>query len=538
MSKIPLFALGLLTIFLGFLLVPLAGANPDLAALSKARVIKFTGTERLSHPFSFDIEVTVPDPALNFSGVIGQPIRLQVTPGRIVAGMVEKLEQISVSGRQGQYRIWIVPSLNRMAYRSGSRTFSDMNPVQIVTGLLNEAGISGFETRLNGAMSAEEITVQYQESDLTFFSRLLESEGIHYHFELSPSGEKLLLGDSNNAFPVLSPGKLVFGGQTTPSITVFSRGQAMHSGRVKAGDFNWKTPQINLTATVQTPLFSDLVEGLFPALVDSPPELQRNAAVRLGARVTEGQSCRGESTYSQLQPGFRFLLTGHPRTDFNQEYVVTGVEHQGSLKDYRNTFTCLPAAIPYLPSPVTPQPKVTGVLPAIVVGPQGETKHVDNFGRVRVRFPWRNSAFSNTDGLGDSGWVRVAQIATGTGPTTMWLPDIGDEVLVAFEHGDPNRPVILGSLWNGKDMPPSPLPDNKFRSMFQSRSASGGINEIVFDDTAGSERLLLRSGNQFLSLSPAGISASSAISTQPPVIQRVQPQSGLKTPSLPVVPKR
>jgi type VI secretion system secreted protein VgrG len=455
-----------------------------------------------------------------------------------VAGMVENVEQMDVSGRHGQYRVRIVPSLNRLAYRSGSRTFADMNPVQIVTGLLNEAGISGFETRLNGPMSAEEITVQFQESDLAFFSRLLEREGIHYHFELSPSGEKILLGDSNNVFPIIPPGKLVFGGQNTPSITAFSRGQAMHSGRVEAGDFNWRTPQINPTATVQTPLFSDLVEGIFPALVDTHQEAQRYAAVRLGARVAKGQSCRGESTYSQLQPGFRFLLSGHPRTDFNQEYIVTGVEHQGSPKDYRNTFTCLPAAIPFLPSPVTPQPTITGVLPAIVVGPQGETKHVDNFGRVRIRFPWRKPAFSNTDGLGDSGWVRVVQIATGVGTTSLWLPDIGDEVLVAFEHGDPNRPVILGSVWNGKDMPPAPLPNDKFRSMFQSRSTSGRINEIIFDDTSGSERLLLRSGNQFLSLSPAGISASSAISTQPPVIQRFQPSKGLKPPSLPVVPKR
>jgi type VI secretion system secreted protein VgrG len=172
-----------------------------------------------------------------------------------------------------------------------------------------------------------------------------------------------------------------------------------------------------------------------------------------------------------------------------------------------------------------------------VVGPQGETKHVDEFGRVRVRFPWRNPAFSNNQ-EGDTGWVRVAQIATGVGTTSMWIPDIGDEVLVAFEHGDPRRPVVIGSLWNGKDLPPSSLPDNKFQALFQSRSLSGTTNAILFDATSGQERLILRSGNQFIQLSPNGITTSSAINSPAPTAPRRQPPTGLKSPSFPVVPKR
>jgi type VI secretion system secreted protein VgrG len=538
MPKKKLLGFGFLILTLGFSNSAPAATNPDLAALSQGSVVQFTGTERISQPFAFDFDLTVPHAALNFANVVGQPLKLTVAPGRAIGGMVDRIEQVGVSGRQGQYRVRIVPALNRLSFRITSRTFADMNPVQIVNGLLNEAGVSGIETRIGNALSTQEITVQYQENELTFLSRLLEEEGIHYHFELSASGEKMVLGDSNNAFPVLPPGKLVFGAQTTPSITSFSRGQSIHSGHVQSGDFNWKTPQANLTAAVQTPLFADLVEGVFPAPVDTPQGSQRYAGMRLGTRISEGQVCRGESTYPQLQAGYRFLLAGHPRNDFNQEYVITEVDHQGTPKGYHNTFTCIPASVIFRPSPVTPRPKINGVLPGIVVGPKGETKDVDNFGRVRVRFPWRNPAFSNNDGSGDSGWVRVAQIAAGGGTTSMWLPEVGDEVLVAFEHGDPHRPVILGSLWNGKDMPPSSLPANKFRSIFQSRSASGGINEIVFDDTSGQERLILRSGNQFLSLSAASISASSAINTQPPGIQSIRPSTGLKTPSLPVVPKR
>ncbi|MGD9850887.1 MAG: type VI secretion system Vgr family protein [Nitrospirales bacterium] len=532
-------AVGILALILSHPPSTSAATNPDLESFEQARVIRFTGTERLSQPFSFDIEVTITNPALNFSSVVGQPLQIQVAPGRRASGMVENIEQMGVSGRQGQYRVRIVPGLNRLAYRIGNRTFGDMNPMQVVTALLNEAGISGLEARLNGPMSAEEIIMQYQESDLAFLSRILENEGIHYHFELAPSGEKVVLGDSNNAFPILPPGKLVFGEQTTPSITAFSRGQAVHSGHVQAGDFNWRTPQANMTAAVQTPLFSDLTEGVFPASVDTQQESQQHAAIRLGARVTEGQSCRGESTYPQLQPGYRFLLAGHPRNDFNQEYVITGVNHEGTLKGYRNTFTCLPANVAFRPSPLTPQPQIAGVLPAIVVGPQGETKFVDEFGRVRVRFPWLNPSAGNST-QGDAGWVRVAQIATGAGNTSMWIPDIGDEVLVAFEHGDPHRPVIIGDVWNGNDPPPVQLPHNKTQTILRSMSIPGGTIplELVMEAAAGQEELTLRVGNQFIQLNPKGIVASSTIQTQSPTIKKFPPPAALKTPTRPLVPRR
>lgn len=155
-----------------------------------------------------------------------------------------------------------------------------MNAVQIVNTVVNDAGIHGFESRVGGSISAHEISIQYQESDFAYFSRLLENDGIHYHFEPSGGGVKTVLGDSNTAFPALETNQLVFGPRKTPSNTSFSRGLALHSGRTQAGDFNWKTPQANLTTTVQSPLFPDLVEGVFPAPVNTPQDSQKFSAIR------------------------------------------------------------------------------------------------------------------------------------------------------------------------------------------------------------------------------------------------------------------
>jgi type VI secretion system secreted protein VgrG len=481
-----------------------AAGNPALDTLAQGTVVQFSGKEAVSEPFAFELTIAAIDKAINLALVVGQPFTMAVAPGRVVSGMIESVEQLEGAGMQGAYRLRLVPSLNRLKYRSTSRTFYGMTTGDVVKALLNEAGVTNFEFRVTAMLPAREMTVQYQENDFAFVSRLLEEVGIHYHFESSPTGDKVVFSDGNAGFPFLPSGKLVFATTSIPAVSSFSRGQSLHSGQVQAGDYNWKTPAVDLSAAAQATVFRDLTERVFPAGVETKADAQALANIRLALRIAEAQVCRGESTYPQLQAGQRIVLAGHPRADFNQEYVIAAVEHQRSPKEYRNTFRCLPGQIVFRPQPTTPQP-IVGVVSGIVVGPQGETKHVDQFGRVRIRFPWRSPSFSNPTDLGDSGFVRVAQIATGIGSTAMWLPDVGDEVLVAFEHGDVRRPVVIGNLYNGKDAPPVALPANKHLSMLRTQSANGQNTEIVYDAKAGSERLVLQSGNHVLSLGPNGI---------------------------------
>lgn len=480
---------GLLLVFPG---IGQAAGNPSLDMLAQGTVVQFSGKEAVSEPFAFELTLASNDKAINFALVVGQPFTMAVAPGRAASGMIESIEQLEGPGVPGLYRLRLVPSLNRLKYRSTSRTFYGMTTLDVVKTLLNEAGVTNAEYRVTAAPPPRELTVQYQESDFAFISRLMEEAGIHYHFETSPNGDKVVFSDGNAGFPVLPAGKLAFSTTANPAMISFTRGQSLHSGHVQAGDYNWKNPAADLTASAQSPIFGDLTERIFPAGVETKADAQAQANIRLAARIAEAQQCRGESTYPQLQAGQRILMTGHPRADFNQEYVITAVEHQRTSKEYRNVFRCLPVQITFRPLPITPQPVVSGVVPGIVVGPQGETKHVDQFGRVRIRFPWRSPAHSTQTDPGDSGFVRVAQIATGVGSAALWLPDVGDEVAIAFEQGDPNRPVIVGSLYNGKDMPPVALPANKHLSMLRAQSSGSQKSEIIVDATAGNERLALQ----------------------------------------------
>jgi len=497
------------------LLVPgicVAGVNPVVDALSGGTVVQFSGKEAVSQAYEFDVTVATSDRNLVLNSVLGQPIAVPVAPGRAIAGMIERVEQVEGAGAQGLYRLHIVSSLNRLKYRSATRTFYGKKTSDIVMQVLIEAGIpqSNIEFRLAAAQEPEALTMQYQETDLSFVSRLLEAAGIHYHLEATASGDKLVFSDTNGGFPISAIGKVAFAVNGAPAVHGFSRGVSLHAGQIQTGDYNWDTPTVDLTATAQGPAFADFPERVFPAGAQTKAESQFLANIRLQARIADAHPCGGESTYPQLQAGQRVVLVNHPRADFNQEYLITAVEHQRAGKEYRNTFRCLPFQIVFRPLPVTPTPSIAGVLPAFVVGPPGETKHVDKYGRVMVRFPWRSPAFSSQEIPGDAGFVRVAQIAAGAGTAALWLPDVGDEVLVAFEHGDPRRPVIIGSVYNAKDVPPVALPANKHVSMLRQQGANVRT-EMVFDGTPGNERVLVQSG-------PNSLTMANAAQTQAPSI--------------------
>jgi type VI secretion system secreted protein VgrG len=485
----------------------LMAAPASAADSTNMSILQFTGEEGISRPSAFEIDMSLPNKSASFESFVGKPLTVRLVPGQDVSGIVESIEQTGTSGEQGNYHVRLVSSLSRLNYRITSRTFYNQNVVDIVKAVLKDAGIANYDFRVSTSHQRE-VTIQYQESDFAFISRLLEGEGIHYHFEQSAQGDRVIFSEANSGFPMMPSSQLNFSPKETPAVSSFQRGQAMYSGKVQVGDYSWAQPRLDLSGAAQSTSFTDLAEQVFPAGIEKQDDAKAKAKLRLEAQVAGAQRCRGVSTYPQMKAGYRFTLAGNSRQNFNQEYVITTVQHRKTAEGYSNSFTCLPMNIAYRPKPATPLPTIAGVVPGIVVGPTGETKYVNKFGQVRVRFPWRNPANTPPD-LGDAGWVRVMQLATGTGATAMLLPEVGDEVAVAFEHGDPNLPVVVGGLYNAETMPPLALPANKDRSLLRVQSKSGKTTEILFDNTNGSESLTLKSGDQTLTVSPKGIKANS-----------------------------
>jgi type VI secretion system secreted protein VgrG len=250
--------------------------------------------------------------------------------------------------------------------------------------------------------------------------------------------------------------------------------------------------------------YSGRFDGIDAGGGERPAELrklfednQRAAAIRMQQEAMAGLQIRGAGNCRQFVSGHKFTLTRHFNAD--GAYVVTEIEHRvglggdyrsgdGVLLNYENRFTCIPLALPFRPARTTPRPRVEGAQTAVVVGPAGEEIFCDKYGRVKVQFPWDRQGKRDAD---SSCWVRVSTPWAGKGWGGVHVPRIGQEVVVDFLEGDPDRPIIVGSVFNAEQMPPFPLPDGKQVSGFKTNSypTSGGSNEITFDDTRGKEKI-------------------------------------------------
>lgn len=207
---------------------------------------------------------------------------------------------------------------------------------------------------------------------------------------------------------------------------------------------------------------------------------------------------RGSSGCPDLSPGYRFTLQGHPASALDQTYAVVSVRHRGNVhadaagnhRVYACEFECVPSSVTFVPK--KPKRKSVQVcLTAVVTGPHGSEIHVDERGQIKVQFHWHR------EGAGDdtsSCWIRTMQPWAGAGWGSQFIPRVGMEVVVTFEGGDPDKPLVLGSVVNATHPPPFVLPQNKTRSGIRTQSTPGqsGFNELSFEDSQGSEQIFLQ----------------------------------------------
>lgn len=476
-------------------------------------VVDFTARERISTPFEIDLTVASEE-EFGFDSAVGKPALLTVmgeSEDRYFHGMVYKFIQIGLSGRFYLYQVRVVPQIRRLSLKQDCRIFQDMNVPDIVKQVLIDGGITSdrFDFRLQGNYRKRTYCVQYRESDLNFISRLLEEEGIFFFFEHSDTEHVMVMGDGTVDYqPIAGEAQVIFndGGAMVSeeeAVTAFRLSRQLRTGTYTLRDFNFEKPSLNLTSEKKDSDNEELEVYDYPGQYDTPKDGKQLVQARLQESIMFKDNAEGESVVPRFLPGFTFTLHGHDIDGFNQEYLLVEVLHKGDQPQVLgertdsgggthlgNQFTAIPSSVTLRPGRATPKPVVEGVQTAIVTGPSGEEIYTDRHGRVKVQFHWDRQGQKDEN---SSCWIRVSQSWAGTGWGAVFIPRIGQEVIVDFVEGDPDRPIITGRVYHGANMPPYPLPGEKTKSTIKSDSSKGGggSNEIRFEDKKGSEEIFV-----------------------------------------------
>src|SRR5581483_2282567 len=321
------------------------------------------------------------------------------------------------------------------------------------------------ELAITGTYPTRDYCVQYRESNLNFISRLLEEEGISYYFAHTDGEHTLNIVDGTTSAGQCTENEVPYSTTsedgTVPPSTIFSLVSAdqVYTPKIALTDYNFETPSMNLLASAHTINKTSGSEERFdyPGGYQDTSDGTRYGDVRIAEHETFASLLHGNGNCSSFTSGYQFTLTDHFRDTVNGAYLLTSVQHQAEISDYTsgdtegveysNTFTAIPVDVDFTPPRRAPKPVIHGTQTAVVVGTSGEEIYVDKYGRVKVQFFW------DRDGQKDeksSCWIRVAQIWAGKNWGWMTIPRIGQEVLVDFLEGDPDRPLIVGRVYNAE----------------------------------------------------------------------------------------
>ncbi len=413
--------------------------------------------------------------------------------------MVSRFEYFGRGDRLNMYRAQVVPTLWFLSLNSDCRIFQNLTVPQIISEVLKRRGLDDFDqSGIRGSYPQLEYCVQYNESDFAFISRLMEEVGIFYFFQHSEDGHRMVMADSNAAFPAAKDREVSFVDNLSErsynnEIWRWHHTYEFRPGKWAHKDFNFKTPTSNMLSAVNSLVSlqgnSAIEVYEYPGGYEVRGDGDSRAKVRMEAEEAHHDIVEGESYCRSFSPGATFTMTGHHSSaEADRPYVVTSVRHHmdalaqyttgasSEAEGYRNEFTCVPANPPFRPLRTTWVPRIHGTQTAVVTGPAGEEIYTDEFGRVKVQFHWDREGQYNES---SSCWLRVSQVHAGKGWGMMDLPRIGEEVIVSFLEGDPDRPLIVGRVYNGVNNVPFNLPAEKTRRGNMTKTYKGaGFNEM------------------------------------------------------------
>ncbi len=479
-------------------------------------ITSMSGTEQLGRPFEYQLELVSEDPQIKYTDIVGQNVTIRLNlPGdktRYFNGFVSRFTQTLYVGGLASYRATVVPWLWFLTRTADCRIFQEMTVPDIIEKVFGDHGFKDFKRSLSFEYRTWEYCVQYRETDFNFVSRLMEQEGIYYYFEHENGKHFLRLADSAGAHqPYSGYDQIKYhpadaGVSDKEYISDWIVRTHLQPGLYSLKDFDFKDTRKNLNARAIVKREHESSEfeifdypGEYTEVKPDGEDYARKRIEELQAQyevITAGSDARG------ICPGFKFTLTDHPRDDQNRKYLITsanynidaGEFYSGGEGDggcaYSCSFTAIDAEQPFRSPRITPKPSIPGPQTAMVVGPEKQEISTDKYGRVKVKFHWDHLEEANEN---SSCWIRVAQVWAGKNWGAMYIPRKGQEVIVEFLEGDPDRPIIIGRVYNDKAMPPYVPKTNPTISTLKSNSSKGGegFNEIRFEDKKGEEQIFI-----------------------------------------------
>jgi len=478
-------------------------------------ITSMSGTEQLGRPFNYQLELVSEDHQIKYTDIVGQNVTIRLNlpedNTRYFNGFISSFTQMLPKGGLACYRATMVPWLWFLTRTANCEIFQNKKVPDIIEQVFQNHGFSDYECSLHGSDRIWEYCVQYRETNFNFVSRLMEQEGIYYYFKHENGKHFLKLADSAGAHePYPDFEKLEYhpagkGTKTEECVSDWVVRTHLQPGSYALNDFNFKTTKTEMLvraiadrqeASVEFEIYD------YPGEYTMPDDGNEYVRKRIEELQAQYEVVSAISDARSICTGYTFELTDHPRDDQNKKYLITSAHYnidagefysggeRGGVCAYSCSFTAIDATKPFRSPRITPKPSIPGPQTAMVVGPPGEEILADEYGRVKVQFHW--DRLGNAD-ENSSCWIRVAQVWAGKDWGAMYIPRIGQEVIIEFLEGDPDRPIITGRVYNDQAMPPYELPSEKTKSTIKSNSSKGGggFNEIRFEDKKGDEQIFI-----------------------------------------------
>ncbi|WP_318418492.1 type VI secretion system Vgr family protein [Photobacterium leiognathi] len=473
-------------------------------------VTEFRGSDALSLPFSFSIDLASRISSLTSYDVVDCNCSLSVwRDGELKQqwfGIVAGFIQGDTGHHHTLYQVQMIPPIGRLSLRHNSRIFQTKTVPDIIAILLQEMNVQEYAFALARQYPQREYCVQYRETDLAFLQRIAAEEGIFFSF--SHSGNKntvIFTDDTQNVVMLSEPvvyNGLSGGASPLPFVRQFKRMTQIRPSSAQLKDYNFKNPAYHFLLTEHAKE-ADYQQTIYehydyPGRYKSDESGKPFTQFRLESLRRDAETAQAKSNLETLLTGAKFVLQAHNDEACNRDWLLVEIKHHGTqpqaleeaggngVTTYNNEFVVIPGHKPWRPS-FNAKPRVDGPQIARVVGPEGEEIYCDEFGRVKIQFPWDRYADSNDNA---SCWVRVSQGWAGTQYGMVALPRIGHEVIVSFFEGDPDQPIITGRTYNATNKAPYDLPTHKTRTVLRTETHQGeGYNELRFEDQAGKEEI-------------------------------------------------